>query len=274
MKRIIIHTGIALSIAVLLFSCKKDDTTPAITTNYYKCAEALSENSSFNVEMFSEDSLFVGYNVVYFRIKNNPGGEVQSLATVVLRPVMDMGTFKHSCPCENPASGVDSEGFFKGIILFSMPGTNSWSVDAEITADGKTDSVHLALTQVSATIPARKIVVIDSLEITPGTWTITKYPVSLVPQAWKVGINPFEITIHRMASMFSFPPVTDLAVEITPEMPSMGHGSPNNVNPVHTVNGHYYGSVNFTMTGEWRIHLAIKKEGRLITDKAYFDVTF
>jgi hypothetical protein len=77
-----------------------------------------------------------------------------------------------------------------------------------------------------------------------------------------------------MASMMSFPPSTDLTVEITPEMPSMGHGSPNNVNPVHTQNGHYVGTANFTMTGDWRIHLTIKEGNRLITDKAYFDILF
>jgi hypothetical protein len=65
-----------------------------------------------------------------------------------------------------------------------------------------------------------------------------------------------------------------MTVEITPEMPSMGHGSPNNVNPVHTGNGHYKGTVNFTMTGDWRIHLKLTRNGRLISDKAYFDILF
>jgi hypothetical protein len=77
-----------------------------------------------------------------------------------------------------------------------------------------------------------------------------------------------------MASMMSFPPATDLTIEIDPQMPSMGHGSPNNVNPVHTANGHYLGSVNFNMTGAWRIYLVIKKGSRTISNKAYFDITF
>jgi hypothetical protein len=94
------------------------------------------------------------------------------------------------------------------------------------------------------------------------------------PAAWKVGNNPFEITAHTMASMMSFPCCTDLTIEITPEMPSMGHGSPNNINPVHTGNGHYLGNVNFTMTGAWRIHLVVKKGDRLISNKAYFDIEF
>jgi len=72
----------------------------------------------------------------------------------------------------------------------------------------------------------------------------------------------------------SFPCCNDLTVEITPEMPSMGHGSPNNVNPVSIGNGHYLGTVNFTMTGAWRINMIFKKNGRMLGSRNYFDVVF
>jgi len=108
-----------------------------------------------------------------------------------------------------------------------------------------------------------------------GILTQTKYPISLVmPVAWKVGNNVFEITVNMMQDMMNFPVCSDLTVEITPEMPSMGHGSPNNVNPVYVSNGHYVGSVNFTMTGDWRIHMVLKKGSRIISNKAFFDINF
>jgi hypothetical protein len=261
-------------ISVLLFSCQKDEVTP-VTANYVKVAESVSSGSSFNVEFYSIDSLFVGYNKVYFKITDKISGQAITQSTLVLHPLMDMVTFSHSCPAENPGSSLNSDGFFEGVVLFSMIGTNSWSLTVDISANGKTETVLLPIKKVISTVPTRKIVVIDSLSTGPGTWLVTKYPISLViPKVWKVGINPYEITIHRMASMMSFPAVTDLTVEITPEMPSMGHGSPNNVNPVHTVNGHYVGSVNFTMTGAWRINMTIKKGIRIITTKAWFDITF
>ena len=154
-------------------------------------------------------------------------------------------------------------------------GINSWSLNVDISANGKSETILFSIGKVISTMPVRKIVVIDSLSAGPGKWTITKYPISLViPKAWKVGNNPFEITAHRMESMMSFPAATDLTIEIRPEMPSMGHGSPNNGNPVHTINGHYLGNVNFTMTGEWRINMTIMKGDRVITKKAYFDITF
>jgi hypothetical protein len=53
----------------------------------------------------------------------------------------------------------------------------------------------------------------------------------------------------------------------------MGHGSPNNVNPVHDAYGHYKGKLNFTMTGLWRIQLKLYKGGKLLTDQIFFDIT-
>ncbi len=259
-----------------LFSCSKSDNTSApADPGYLKITEASSVNSLYDIQMYANDSLFVGYNIVYFKVREKSSGNALTNAGLTLLPVMDMGTFTHACPVEHPAPAANSYGYFQGAVLFSMPGTNTWTLDVHITAGNKTDSVHFAFPQISAKSPAAKIVVIDSLEQSPGTWKITKYPISLViPEAWSVGMNPFEITIHRMDGYYSFPPVTDLTVGITPEMPSMGHGSPNNVDPVHVANGHYQGQVNFTMTGDWRIHLTIRQGNRLISDKSYFDIIF
>lgn len=275
MKSILFKIFMVFILSLALFSCKKDEAVLTSTDSYMKVAEGISANSSYNVQMYASDSLFVGYNVVYFKVFNVSNGKSVSEANITFHPLMDMGTYKHACPVENPASTVNSQGYFQGAILFSMPGTNSWTLDVAVTIGSITDTVHFAFAKVIAMTPARKIVVIDSLETSPGTWKITKHPISLLyPPKWVVGNNTFEITIHTMASMMSFPPATDLTVEITPEMPSMGHGSPNNVNPVHTQNGHYVGTANFTMTGDWRIHLTIKEGTRLITDKAYFDILF
>jgi hypothetical protein len=56
-------------------------------------------------------------------------------------------------------------------------------------------------------------------------------------------------------------------------MPTMNHGSPNNVNPVHKGNGHYKGKVNFTMTGLWRLHFTLKA-GDAIAKADSLDIEF
>jgi hypothetical protein len=70
----------------------------------------------------------------------------------------------------------------------------------------------------------------------------------------------------------SFPPDSSYSCHIYPWMPSMGHGSPNNVDPVHITQGHYNGDVNFTMTGDWQIKVYLTKNS--VTDSTFFDLLF
>lgn len=95
----------------------------------------------------------------------------------------------------------------------------------------------------------------------------------VLPQNPVVGINDFEIVLHKKASMMDYYPIENYTIEIVPEMPSMGHGSPNNVNPVHTSNGHFKGKVNFTMTGLWQVKLKLSKNGTLLSSDQYFEIT-
>lgn len=275
MKNAIVFFSLIALLIITVISCQKDDTLKSNTISFPKIAEIATSNNTYTVQMFAPENLFVGYNRLFFKVQQANGGQTVSQASLKFLPLMDMVTFSHACPVENPQSTVNADGYFEGAVLFSMPGTDSWTLDVAVDAGGIKDTAHFALHEVAATSPVRKIVAIDSLDNGSGGWIITKYPISLVlPDSWKVGNNKFEITVHKMASMMSFPSVTDLTIEITPEMPSMGHGSPNNVNPVHTENGHYVGSVNYTMTGDWRIHLSIKKGDRLITNRMYFDILF
>ena len=90
----------------------------------------------------------------------------------------------------------------------------------------------------------------------------------------QVGLNDLDILISRQAAMMDFPAVEGLTVEFAPEMPSMGHGSPNNISPVSAGSGHYKGKVNYTMTGDWRLHFRLKKKDVVIVEDAYVDVLF
>ncbi len=58
-------------------------------------------------------------------------------------------------------------------------------------------------------------------------------------------------------------------------MPAMGHGSPDNVNPVNTSMGHYLGTANFTMGGLWYVNMTIKDDnGDVMDDANYFEFSF
>ncbi len=58
--------------------------------------------------------------------------------------------------------------------------------------------------------------------------------------------------------MMEWPVLDDLTLEITPFMPTMGHGSPGNENPVPVGNGHYLGTVNLSMAGPWTVAVVVK----------------
>ena len=47
-----------------------------------------------------------------------------------------------------------------------------------------------------------------------------------------MGAQPIEIFAYEKVSMTEWPPLDNLTLAIEPEMPTMGHGSPNNEDPV------------------------------------------
>ena len=265
-----------LFVSILLFSCSKDED---VVTNpldgLTKLKEGYALGAAAKVELWGKKSFFVGYNniVVVLYDSLHPTVKITD-AHIHFEPLMTMGmggmTMQHASPIENPDEAAVNE-VFPGAVVFTMPTTmdGSWKLgvavhnhlydkegDAsfDITVDNPTPSVCTVFTSQSA----------DS----------SKLILSLLePAAPKVGMNDIEFTIHRKASMMDFPADDSYTIEITPEMPSMGHGSPNNENPVNTGNGHYKGKVNFTMTGEWKVNALVKKAGTTISKNLYFTIT-
>lgn len=265
-----------LFVSILLFSCSKDED---VVTNpldgLTKLKEGYALGAAAKVELWGKKSFFVGYNniVVVLYDSLHPTVKITD-AHIHFEPLMTMGmggmTMQHASPIENPDEAAVNE-VFPGAVVFTMPTTmdGSWKLgvavhnhlydkegDAsfDITVDNPTPSVCTVFTSQSA----------DS----------SKLILSLLePAAPKVGMNDIEFTIHRKASMMDFPADDSYTIEITPEMPSMGHGSPNNENPVTTGNGHYKGKVNFTMTGEWKVNVLVKKAGTTISKNLYYIIT-
>ncbi len=268
------------SIAVLIFlaigitSCKKDDanifTPPADPfSGLTKIAEGNAVGAGMKVQLWSKTALFTGYNFMFVAVIDSAKGTLVTDAHVHLNPMMNMGTMSHSAPFENPASTKAVNDLFPCQIVFvmsSMGGT--WTVDMEVHnhTTGIEGSVSLPVTVVDVTPPVMK-------SFTAKNDSTKLYLSYLLPNNPKVGINDFEITIHKKNAMMGFNPDSSYTVALVPEMPSMGHGSPNNVNPVHVGNGHYKGKVNFTMTGAWRLNLDIYKNGAVVDTTQYFDVT-
>ena len=151
-----------------------------------------------------------------------------------------------------------------------MPsGSGSWTLQIKVL-NNTTDKEGLIMIPLTITEP-----VLSKQKSFTAQHNGSKYFISLIePSTPKIGINDFEIAIYKKTSMMSWPADSSLSVTITPEMPSMGHGSPNNINPVHVGKGHYKGKVNFTMTGLWRINLDFMSGTAVADTTQYFDIEF
>lgn len=270
--------------AAVIISCKKENNpedqntqTPANpaavdTANLIRVGEGYIIGASAKTVVYAEKALFTGYNKLFFAMYDSAtstpltGGHLE-----LLQPVMDMGSMKHSAPVEYSNDINSTNKLWEGAVVFTMPGSGgSWKLhlgfhNHAIDKEGE-GAIAVSVSNPTTSVMKSCIVAADDS---------AKVYLSLVqPMTPQIGLNNFEITIHKMAGMMSFPAVNDYTVEVVPEMPSMDHGSPNNVNPVLTSNGHYLGKVNFTMTGLWRVHLKLFKNGTLLDDTQYFDITF
>lgn len=255
--------------AMLVISCNDDETPVDPTAGLIKITEATDVTNDIKVELWAKEALFVGYNPVFFLLSEASTNKRITDAHVHIHPMMYMGSgMNHTCPYENPADEEAVNQLFPAGIMFVMPSSDMdyWELEVEVHNhhNGKTGSVELDITVANPTVARMK-----SFTTAGGDKYFISY---MFPEEMKVGINDFEVIANKRVSGMEWPAEEGLTFTLTPEMPSMGHGSPNNVNPVHDASGHYKGKVNFTMTGEWRLNLEIRKAGELLNE-LYFDVT-
>lgn len=213
------------------------------------------------------EELFTGYNRFEFLLEKDGFEGIFTDAQISLTPIMDMNTMQHSCPVEQPIAGLNHKGVFGAAVVFVMPGGDmgNWSISITVK-DNESENEGSLVLPMQVKMP-------EQSRLKSFTLNEAKYFVSYVkPYDPEVGINDFEIAIHKKESMMDWPSANDFIVSMDPEMPDMGHGSPNNVNPIHTFKGHYLGKVNFTMDGYWKINLTLDFEG--VTEVLDFDVKF
>ena len=278
MKYSFLKLIVVLTISVLLFSCKKENTEELVnpTDGLTKLTEGYAIGAKAKIEIWGKKNFFTGFNnlvvVAYDSLNLSQkitDAHIEFLPEMTM--VMNGMTKKHSAPVENP-DVLAVNGAFTGAIAFTMPTSTggTWKLAVSVH-NHKYDKEGTANFDITVDNPTPSVLtVFTSTETTAPTLVLSM----LQPTAPKVGMNDIEFTIHQKLSMYEWPVQDNYTIEITPEMPSMGHGSPNNVNPVSSGNGHYKGKVNFTMTGEWKINVVVKKDGVAVSQNLSFTTTF
>lgn len=253
-------------------SCSKDSEPESEKNlNPFANLSELSRQTKDGVQItvYGKGPYFSGYNELLFDAKDEATGESIKNFDLKLTPIMDMGEYSHSCPVEQPT--LNQEGLMRGAAVFQMPSMNgTWKLMLSYSSsiDNKSTNFDIDI----------------SVENPEYTRThVLKSPIdgkriilSLVENdKWLVGDNKFEITAHSMRDMMNFDAEESMRIEIEPEMPSMGHGSEGNSNPIHTNNGHYEGNLALNMPGDWRIHINLYDGDSTISqDKLYYDIYF
>lgn len=261
---------LTIAFAAVITGCSKDNMEPAAPEKipYTKMAEGQALGAGVKVELYTEKSFTTGYNNVYFALYDSISGKQLEKAQITLLPMMDMGTMKHSSPVEQPTASA-AHKLFPGAVVFTMPSgeMGTWTIDVQVSANGKQGKITLPVTVAAPAVARIKSFVskIDNAKF------IVAY---IQPAAPKVGVNDMEVAVFKSKNMMEFPADSSLTLTLTPEMPTMGHGSPNNVNPVHTTKGHYRGKANFTMTGLWYLHLDFTVGAAIANDATFFEVNF
>ncbi len=274
---------LALSFIAVLFlglaSCKYDATEPTPTpVNPYEDLVYIGETQAVGadaiVKLYAEAELFMGYNRLHVVVLDAANtSKFITDAQVTFNPMMDMGAMQHSCPFENPGMMVEEgTNAFTGYVIFIMPttATGSWNLGINVlnNENGKEGLASFDITVIENAEP--------KLFSFQSDFDGSMLFVALIdPMNPEIGINKFNLGIYQRETMMSFPGVEDIIVKSEPWMPSMNHGSPNNVDPISVGEGKYEGAVNFTMSGYWQIKLDFETENQeVIKTGKYFDITF
>ncbi|HEY3406320.1 MAG TPA: hypothetical protein VGK59_23190 [Ohtaekwangia sp.] len=255
------------ALAMIALACSDTEVTPDPTQGLVKISDGYALGAEAKVEVWAKEELFAGYNELYIVLYDSANGDQITESHVHLYPEMTMMSgMSHSCPVEDPINEEANNSLFPAGVMFSMPSGDMgyWKLNVRVHNhhNGKTGSADLDVSVANPVTPRMRSFVSGEEKFYVGYRFTGEV---------KVGVNPFDVIAFRKQGDY-YTPAEDLAFRIAPEMPSMDHGSPNNVDPVHTDRGHYLGKVNFTMTGLWRVHLDVLQDNELIQEMS-FDTT-
>ena len=270
-----------------LASCDSSTSPPSIpapsTTSKIALGTAASvlATKKLEAEFWAEDSLRTGWNVIHVRLRDPrfPDSVVTDVHLKSL-PWMTMATKNHGAPGENlgadTVDGVAVRGGFKVAAVFQMASGSmgSWKMRLHVhdhrfvgTSDSNLqhDTVALAV-GVTASSPARVATFL-------GSDSVKRVVTLIAPHRPVVGTNAVEFGMWSMQDSVNFPGDSAVSLSFEPTMPSMGHGSDGNTQPVARRKGHYLGASNFTMTGDWRLSLRVADGAKVLDTARSFDLT-
>ncbi|MDR0567476.1 MAG: FixH family protein [Prevotellaceae bacterium] len=289
--------AILMPAAALLAACDKNRNTDA--DEIPDPTEGLTKVRDFQIGRYTVSAynetgeLRLGYTKLYFAVADASGKFIDSAALSAF-PEMDMGMMKHSTPRSEITKVPDKALYetYYAFLMYSGQGNGKWYYDLKLTVGSVTDSisdVEIDVKNVFRPDGKTERRVIQSVSAdTSADASGKRYVVTLVePVAPKVGSNDVSAYIHERKDANTYIPVERFALKLDPRMPSMeNHSSPNNADLTWSADEQRYkGTVNFSMTGYWKLNLILQNEhgatlygnpvsGEVEASSLYFEVEF
>jgi len=246
--------GLLFAILIAVSACSdsnNDDSDLISEPDLFKLGEFT--DNGITVEAYAEAPLAVGFHNIYFEV-HEEGVRVDQ-PSFDFTPMMHMENHSHASPYNDPGiSRDDVHDLYHTWAIFTMPSGMMGTWELQLSVEDQSGIVAEGIIDIDVENSNRvKTFMTDDEQRYVLTWVEPVKP--------EVGMNDLVVALHKRESMMSFPPVTGAVFEFEPWMPSMDHGSSNNVSPEHEKNGFYHGQVNFNMTGDWELRFDIELDG-------------
>ena len=248
-------------------------------TEYFEFKTAASFTSGhYNISIEALNGTFYkGYNEIRLKIVNNQTNQPLDNSTVTFLPVhTNTAGTKASCPHRYRLTYIPNGQYYKGYAVFTSQSNpmESWDLYIGFSDHNQTYGTNQAVSVQNQTN--------KNLNMTEFTGNDGEhYCIALVaPQKPQVAENKLVAGIYKYnkpsepagafpdPSVFSYSEADRYTLLLDPRMPepSMGnHSSPNNVDLTQQADGLYYGTVNYTMTGNWTLNfIMLNQNGEVV----------
>jgi hypothetical protein len=267
---------ILLIVIAIFHSCKSVNNEPVINPldGLTKLKEGYALGASAKVELWGKKNFFVGYNNLTVVVYDSLNLQQKILsAHVNFIPVVTAGsgtiTSEQRSPVEDPDETAVN-GVFSGAIAFIKASdiNDSWKLgihvhnhkydkEGDVFFDISVDDLTPSLVETFTSINS------DS----------SKFVLTMVKATTTGSINNMEFLLNKNVSLLEWTTDNSYAVEFDPEMVDMFYAAHTSISTKNIGNGHYTGNFDFSMEGEWKINVIVKKNGIPISQNLYFTMT-
>jgi len=235
----------ALIVALVATSCTSTtDPTPTDTApNQQLIVEGTT--GDYSVKLYADKPLTTGYNELTAQVQKK--GAAFRNVSMIVRCEVDTYGLVFDAPFEQAIDVPDETGTLKCALIFHMSSDVGWTVVVSLHDNESSADVEIRLPVKVA--EANNTQTVPSVKMGDMVFVLNK-------STWSVGMNECDLLVYVQKSGEDFKPMPDAQLTVNPTMPSMGHGSNGNVDPVHVTGANYRTTVNLIMSGEWNIEFS------------------